>query len=80
MIKFTTKNIDNERVDWSFNTIEEILIDWWTNEGGNLPSADDRIVGRKYTDNGKEYSANTFDDVIFNLEIIYWNEKRMGVR
>ena len=80
MIKFTTVDAYCERVDWDFDTIEEILIDWWTNDGYNLPSADDRIVGKKYTNNGKEYSTNTFDDVINDIEIIYWNEKRMGVR
>ena len=80
MIKFTTKNVDNECIDWSFNTIEEILIEWWTNDGLCLPSADDRIVGRKYTNNGKEYSASTFNDLINDIEIIYWNEKRIGVR
>lgn len=80
MIKFATINVDGERVDWTFDTIEEMLIDWWTNDGINLPSDDDKVVDKRFTYNGTRYSVSTFDDVINDIEIIYWNEKRMGVR
>lgn len=75
MIKLATVNVDGERIDWKFDTIEEILIDWWTNDGMNLPSADDKVVDRIYTYNGAKYRASTFDDVIYDLEVIYWNER-----
>ena len=75
MIKLATVNVDGERIDWNFDTIEEILIDWWTNDGMNLPSADDKVVDRIYTYNGAKYRASTFDDVIYGLEVIYWNER-----
>lgn len=75
MIKFATVNVDGERIDWNFDTIEEMLIDWWTNDGMNLPSADDKVVDRIYTYNGAKYRASIFDDVIYDLEVIYWNEK-----
>lgn len=80
MIKFATINVDGDRVNWTFDTIEEILIEWWTNDGMNLPSADDKVVDKRFTYNGTRYSVSTFDDVINDIEIIYWNEKRMGVR
>ena len=75
MIKLVTVNVDGERIGWNFDTIEEILIDWWTNDGMNLPSADDKVVDRIYTYNGAKYRASTFDDVIYGLEVIYWNER-----
>lgn len=80
MIKFATINVDGERVDWTFDTIEEMLIDWWTNDGINLPSDDDKVVDKRFTYNETRYLVSTFDDVINDIEIIYWNEKRMGVR
>ena len=75
MIKLATVNVDGERIDWNFDTIEEILIDWWTNDGMNLPSADDKVLDRIYTYNGAKYRVSTFDDVIYGLEVIYWNER-----
>lgn len=80
MIKFATVNVNGERVDWTFDTIEGILIDWWINDADNLPSADDIVINNKFSYKETKYTAHTFDDVIHDLEIIYWNEKRMGVR
>lgn len=80
MINFETINVDGKPVKWEFNTVEEILVEWWTNDGLCLPAAEDIVVDGKYIENGKECSARTFEDILFSLEIDYWQSVKIGYR
>lgn len=75
MITFKTFDINEEEIkEWKFNTIEEILKEWWTNGGINLPFGNEEVIDGKFYINGKEVCATYFDDIITELSITYWSK------
>ena len=73
MIYFISVNIDEEYRSWEFDCVQEILKEWWC-DGMRLPSADDAIFGGKFIIDNEEIEAKTFNDVICELERIYWKK------
>lgn len=53
--------------------INKVLKEWWTNDGMLLPAGDVRIVNRNYYINNKLYKADTFEQIITELNIYYWS-------
>lgn len=54
--------------------LKKILKEWWTNDGMLLPAADVSIVDREYYINEKLFKADTFEQVITELNIQFWAE------
>lgn len=76
MIKFRTKNEDEDIIDWEFDSIEPILKEWWINDGLMLPHGDDPLL--QFSIDGKEFSirnGDVFDYVITELSILYWSQQ-----
>jgi len=69
MIKFTTINVEGKRVEREFNSLAEILKNWWS-EDTDLPSNDDEVV--ECTVDGQAIKAKDFYDLIQTFEIMYW--------
>lgn len=60
MIRFTTINVDGIAVPRTFNTVEEMRVDWENEEGTTLPSLDDELVFGEI--NGVKVNGKTFND------------------
>ena len=64
MIRFTTINVDGIAVPRTFNTLDEMKVDWEREDGTTLPSLDDELVFGEI--NGVKVTGKTFND--FALE------------
>ena len=55
--------------------LEKILKEWWTNDGMLLPAGDVVIVNREYYINETKFKADTFEQIITELNIQFWANK-----
>lgn len=76
MITFKSENVDGEIIDWEFDSIADVLKDWWNEDGTNLPSGEDRVY--EYNINGNTIDCDIlFDTFIQELETQYWNDLKL---
>ena len=73
MISFTTINCEGELKYWKFNSIEELLKEYWT-DGFNLPSNDDEIFNGNFVIDDKVIHVKVFENIITELSVMYWNK------
>lgn len=83
MIRLKTINVDGNEVERTFESIAEILKNWWDEEETDLPGGDDEVL--KLTVDGKSMrSLKHFAELIHELEILFWkgtaNIKKMEER
>lgn len=71
-VRYSTINGENKVRKWN-QSLEEILKEWWAEGGMYLPSADDLVV-ECYIDEDKR-KVNTFNELITELNILYWSNK-----
>lgn len=74
MISFTTINCEGELKYWKFNSIEELLKEYWT-DGFNLPSNDDKIFNGSFVIDDKGIHVKVFENIITELSVMYWNKE-----
>lgn len=74
MISFTTINCEGELKYWKFNSIEELLKEYWT-DGFNLPSNDDEIFNGSFVIDDKVIHVKVFENIITELSVMYWNKE-----
>lgn len=78
MVKFTTTDIDGLSVSRKFDSIGEVLRNWWSSEGTDLPGGDDKVVSIEvegYPDIQLHLPENlNFSSCIEMLSEIYWND------
>lgn len=74
MISFTTINCEGELKYWKFNSIEELLKEYWT-DGFNLPSNDDEIFNGSFVIDDKVTPVKVFENIITELSVMYWNKE-----
>ena len=74
MISFTTINCEGELKYWKFNSIEELLKEYWT-DGLNLPSNDDEIFNGSFVIDDKVIHVKVFENIITELSVMYWNKE-----
>ena len=77
MINFITINCDGDYLSWNYDSIEEILKDWHTNDGMMLPSGEDKIFGDGFIIDRELVVAKTFEDVIHEITVMYWEKVRL---
>lgn len=73
MVKIETINVNSGKRRWEFESLDSILKDWWLNDGWHLPSADDEVT--ECILNGKKMEVKSFDELITELLILYWNQE-----
>ena len=76
IIKFTTKNIDGDKKEWCFYSIEAILKDWWSNDAEKLPSGDDPVLD-VYIDNEMVSGMEDVDHLVRHLNNLYWTRQEL---
>lgn len=76
LVRFTTKNVDGLKTEWCFNSVEDVLKDWWANDAEKLPSGDDPVL--EFILNGAPVpSIETVDSLINFLNIYYWKQQEL---
>ena len=55
--------------------LEKILKEWWTIDGLLLPAGVVVIVNREYYINETKFKADTFEQIITELNIQFWANK-----
>ena len=75
MIEFRTIEENGELVNWKFNTIEDILILYWSGKSEGLPNDSDWLEDDQYVYDGKVYQTRYFNNMVTELETIYWRKK-----
>lgn len=73
MIKFTTVNCNGVKIERSFDSIADIIKDWWNEEGTTLPDSEDPVVCYNIDDKDIYPKNLDFDGFICDLQIRYWN-------
>ncbi len=74
MIRFKTINVDGIEKERSFETVGEILKNWWDEEQGtDLPGGDDEVL--ELVIEGVSCPApRCFLDVINGFEAMFWHD------
>lgn len=73
MIKFKTLNVDGQLVEREYQSIAEIIKNWWSEGKTELPGDDDKVV--ELVIGGKSLqSPILFGNLIQELEEIYWQD------
>ena len=75
MIEFRTIEEDGEVVNWKFNSIEDILILYWSGKSEGLPNDSDWLEDDQYVYDEKVYQTRYFNSMVTELETIYWRKK-----
>lgn len=72
MIRIKTINVDGVEVERTFDSVADILKNWWDEENGtDLPSGDDEVL--ELTMDGKSIrSLKHFAELIQELESLFW--------
>ena len=70
---FKTKNSDGMTKRWNMS-IEDILQDWYGNDAEHLPDGDDPVI--KCSIGEKDIPVNTVDELISELNILYWKQRQ----
>lgn len=68
---FKTKNCDGIIKRWNMS-IEDILQDWYSNDAEHLPDGDDPVI--KCSIDEKNIAVNTVDELISELNTLYWKQ------
>lgn len=74
MISFTTINCDGEYRYWEFNSIKEILKEYWT-DGFDLPANDDEVFNGNFVIDNEVIPVKVFENIITELSVMYWNKE-----
>lgn len=74
MISFTTINCDEEYRYWEFNSIKEILKEYWT-DGFDLPANDDEVFNGNFVIDNEVIPVKVFENIITELSVMYWNKE-----
>jgi hypothetical protein len=73
MIRFKTLNVDGQLVEREYQSIAEIIKNWWSEGKTELPGDDDKVV--ELVIGGKSLqSPILFGNLIQELEEIYWQD------
>jgi hypothetical protein len=73
MIRFKTLNVDGQLVEREYQSIAEIIKNWWSEGKTELPGEDDKVV--ELVIGGKSLqSPILFGSLIHELEEIYWQD------
>lgn len=72
MIRLKTINVDGMEIERTFESVSEILKNWWDEEHGtDLPGGDDEVL-ELAIDGEPVSSPEHFEGVIHELEVIFW--------
>ena len=72
-VYFKTKNSDGMTKRWNMS-IEDILQDWYGNDAEHLPDGDDPVI--KCVIGKTNIPVNTVDELISELNILYWKQRQ----
>lgn len=71
MIRIKTINVEGRKIDRTFESIADILTNWWDENGTDLPGGDDEVM--EVTMDGKSIrSIKDFAGLIKELESLFW--------
>lgn len=71
MIRIKTINIDGKEIERTFESVADILTNWWDENGTDLPGGDDEVL--ELTMDGKSIrSIRHFAELIQELESLFW--------
>ncbi len=71
MIRIKTINVDGREIERTFESVSDILINWWDENGTDLPGGDDEVL--EVTMDGKSIcSIKHFAELIQELESFFW--------
>lgn len=71
MIRIKTINKDGKEIERTFESVADILTNWWDENGTDLPGGDDEVL--KLTMDGKSIrSVRHFAGLIQELESLFW--------
>ena len=71
MIRIKTINIDGKEIERTFESVADILTNWWDENGTDLPGGDDDVL--ELTMDGKSIrSIRHFAELIQELESLFW--------
>lgn len=71
MIRIKTINVDGKEIERTFESVADILTNWWDENGTDLPGGDDEVL--ELTMDGKSIrSVRHFAGLIQELESLFW--------
>lgn len=71
MIRIKTINVDGKEIERTFESVADILTNWWDENGTDLPGGDDEVL--ELTMDGKSIrSIRHFAGLIQELESLFW--------
>lgn len=71
MIRIKTINVEGREIERTFESVADILTNWWDENGTNLPGGDDEVL--EVTMDGKSIrSIRHFAELIQELESFFW--------
>lgn len=81
-IKFTTINVDDMQITREFNSIDEMRVDWNSEDGTTLPSLDDELIEATINNSEKQVvlKGGTFEDLAKIIDLDGLKEKYKKMR
>ena len=71
MVRIKTINVEGREIERAFESVSDILTNWWDESGTNLPGGDDEVL--EVTMDGKSIrSIKDFAELIQELESFFW--------